>query len=221
MTNPGVSNQRLPAQQSQTQPSQARQPARGRSGTLGDYSPQPVDQPAGGYTIPQEQPGQPLLLPDNSQSRGQLPSTPTTQGGYQLSEQAYQAQQIQRLTHQAQSQSPYPDLAQSGDLPPIQSQAQGYEQGQSLVREQGPLTYAPVQSSGNSNTARQPQQSDIYGPYVPYVPPAPVAVQLGDATPHNLPPQREVTDVLPTAKYVPNAKGQAENGLVAPGHRGG
>jgi cellulose synthase operon protein C len=57
-------------------------------------------------------------------------------------------------------------------------------------------------------------QQDVYGPYVPYVPPtqntgytpSPVAVQLGDNTPHQEPPQREVTDVLPTARYVPNAR---------------
>ena len=57
-------------------------------------------------------------------------------------------------------------------------------------------------------------QQEAYGPYVPYSPqpqntgytPAPVTVQLGDNTPHEAPPQRDVTDVLPTARYVPNAR---------------
>jgi predicted Zn-dependent protease len=70
---------------------------------------------------------------------------------------------------------------------------------------------------------------ETYGPYVPYVPPpqnastspaasastqnpgwgftpSPVPVQLGDSTPHIDPPQKEVTDVLPTARYMPNAR---------------
>ena len=56
-------------------------------------------------------------------------------------------------------------------------------------------------------------QADIYGPYVPYAPPAgqtgyapsAVPVQLGDNSPKNDPAQREITDVLPRARYVPNA----------------
>jgi tetratricopeptide (TPR) repeat protein len=36
--------------------------------------------------------------------------------------------------------------------------------------------------------------------------PSVVAVQLGDSTPHPAPPQAEVTDVLPTAHYVQNAR---------------
>lgn len=72
-------------------------------------------------------------------------------------------------------------------------------------------------------------QEEIYGPYVPYVAPVqtasprpvtsdpvaqspgwgytptPVRVQLGGSMPHNDPPQKEITDVLPTARYLPNA----------------
>ena len=81
------------------------------------------------------------------------------------------------------------------------------------------MTYAPVRTApaggslpGSQNS--QAESTEVYGAYVPYVPPAqtygytpaPVPVLLGDATPHNLPPQRGVTDVLPNAKYVPNAK---------------
>ena len=107
---------------------------------------------------------------------GSYASAPPQGGTYQ----DYQRQQIQRLTAQAQQQQP--------------------------------LTLVP------QDTQQVAQMQDSFGPYVPYVPPAqsvpqnygytpsPVPVQLGDSTPRIAPPQREVTDVLPTAKYVPNAK---------------
>lgn len=75
---------------------------------------------------------------------------------------------------------------------------------------------SPFSGEGSSAATRQmaaiPTQ-DIYGPYVPYSPPAgsfgytpaPVAVQLGNAAPQIAPAQREVTDVLPTPRYLPNA----------------
>ena len=59
-------------------------------------------------------------------------------------------------------------------------------------------------------------QSEIYGPYAQsqnlntqagYTPSA-VPVQLGDAAPRNDPTQREITDVLPTARYLPNGGNQ-------------
>lgn len=95
----------------------------------------------------------------------------------------YQRQQIARLTLQAQSHLP--------------------------------ITIAP--------------QEEIYGPYVPYVAPVQTAsvrptttgaaaenqvsgytattvrVVLGDSTPRNDPPQKDVNDVLPTARYLPTA----------------
>ncbi len=60
---------------------------------------------------------------------------------------------------------------------------------------------------------RPRSQADIYGPYVPYpaatsqtgYTPSAVPVQLGDNSAKNDPAQREVTDVLPRARYVPNA----------------
>ena len=80
-----------------------------------------------------------------------------------------------------------------------------------------PLTGASPFSVDNSapvnrQMAAVPTQ-DIYGPYVPYAPaagsfgytPAPVSVQLGNAAPQVGPAQHEVTDVLPTSRYLPNA----------------
>jgi len=174
--------------------------------TLKDYVP-PIEQPEGGYAIPQEQ-QQEQYLPYAGPGGGQLPPQPSAlsgQGG--LSEQAYQQEQIRILTQQAQGQSLYPSTDSSQQL----------------------LTYAPSQNPAPASGYSQPstaqsststgQQPIIYGPYVPYVPPSttpmytpsPVAVHLGDATPQSLPPQREVTDVLPTAHYVPNTKSKRKS----------
>ncbi len=76
---------------------------------------------------------------------------------------------------------------------------------------QAQLQIAENHASAQPLTA-QPQ--DVYGPYVPYVPPtqsggytaSAVPIQLGNNTPRNLPPQPEITDVLPTARYMPNAQ---------------
>ena len=70
-----------------------------------------------------------------------------------------------------------------------------------------------------------PPQQEVYGPYVPYTPlsqnagytPSPVAVQLGDSSPRPAPVQAEVTDVLPTARYVPNAHPNSHSGPVLMG----
>ena len=95
-----------------------------------------------------------------------------------------------------------------GGIPPTQPTAAASNLNPSSPSQtQGDSSYLAQQRRQTS----QVQQSEIYGPYVPYVPPTsgytptPVPVQLGDATPKILPPQREVTDVLPTARYVPNA----------------
>ena len=160
--------------------------ARKQPSTLKDYVPQAVETPDGGYTMPQQQ-----RMPNAMQDRSRVPPSPAAPDNLQLDEQAYQQQQIRQLTQQAQGQLPYPE---TGTLTYTPSPGTRYALPQS----------APVAAS---------QQADVYGPYVPYNPqvanqytPAPVAVQLGDATPRNAPPQREVTDILPTARYVPNAR---------------
>jgi cellulose synthase operon protein C len=73
-----------------------------------------------------------------------------------------------------------------------------------------PHTSIIPQPTSSQALAMQPQE--VYGPYVPYIPPtqartrSPISVQLGDATPQNLPPQPEVVDVQPRASYLPNAQ---------------
>lgn len=79
----------------------------------------------------------------------------------------------------------------------------------------GPLSSAPAPEQQQTALAppRPRSQADIYGPYVPYASagsqtgytPSAVPVQLGDNSPKNDPAQREITDVLPTARYMPNA----------------
>ncbi len=86
--------------------------------------------------------------------------------------------------------------------------------------------FPPASTVGSSTSqAYAPQQAaafptrDAFGPYVPYVPstanvgftPTPVPVQLGDNSPQAGPAQREVTDVLPTARYMPNAQTAGNN----------
>ncbi len=155
--NPGTSNNVVPSYM-------ANPSARGRQTTgsrLGDYSPQASNR--GSAPLPGDSPySSPATSYNSSPSAGDSSSL------------AYQRQQIQRLTDQAQLEQPI---------------------------------------------TAQPQQ-EVYGPYVPYVPttqnagytPSPVPVQLGDNSPRIGPAQREVTDVLPTARYVPNAKGGRSRG---------
>jgi tetratricopeptide (TPR) repeat protein len=206
MTNPdsqsryqAVTRPSYPSAYQPKQPTKGRSPSpsQPRSPTLKDYVP-PSEQPAGGYAIPLEnQPAQPPVQPvqPSQPPNSSLDPTQLSPDAYSLNEQAYRQHQIQRLTQQAQGQTPYV----------FESPSQSASQTQ--LQSQGPLSYAPVQSQNpTGNSAESGQPGVVYGPYVPYVPPSPVPVQLGDATPHSLPPQREVTDVLPTARYVPNVR---------------
>lgn len=110
----------------------------------------------------------------------------------------------------------------SGAIPPTQPSYDARNSYPSTSRTLGDSSYPeqqrmqispeqPYQGQGQRANNAIPQQ-EIYGPYVPYVPPtsgytpSPVPVQLGDASPRVGPAQRDVTDVLPTARYMPNAR---------------
>ena len=107
----------------------------------------------------------------------------------------YQQQQITRLTQQAESsQRQQSAPARSGPLtvePASQMAAQAAQQA------------ATQPAAQNAKPVVDPITGETYGPYVPY---KPTTVQLGN-TPEIRPMTKpEVTDVLPTARYVPNAK---------------
>jgi cellulose synthase operon protein C len=96
----------------------------------------------------------------------------------------------------------YSSANQPGD---VSSQDYQHQQILRLTRQAQTETPPPLTAT--------PQQ-EVYGSYVPYVPPtqnagytpSPVPVQLGDNSPRIAPPQRDITDVLPTARYMPNAQ---------------
>ncbi|CAN5422493.1 hypothetical protein BH10ACI4_BH10ACI4_05520 [soil metagenome] len=177
-------------------------------------------------------PSQPYL-PSYGNVNGQAPVQITGQGyaGHSSVVPPYMGNPASRTTRAAASKGRLGDYAPQasgappptyggGGLPPIQPT----QQSQTAVN-----TYTPLPSATRGDSSYQAQrpptqqaqggyqftvtpQQDIYGPYVPYVPPSygftptPVPVQLGDATPRVGPAQRDVTDVLPTARYVPNAR---------------
>jgi tetratricopeptide (TPR) repeat protein len=96
-----------------------------------------------------------------------------------VSPQGYQQQQVARLTTQAQTVSPLPPSA----VPAA----------------------APSETTAIPAAAPTPLVADLQ----PVAPPAVVFVQLGDTTTHPVAPRREITDVLPTARYVVNAPSAA------------
>ncbi len=110
-----------------------------------------------------------------------------------------------------------PPLYPSAAAPEMVS-AQDYQRQQILAATQ------QAESQPLPITTTAPQQ-EVYGPYVPFVPssqnagytPSPVPVQLGDNSPRPAPAQAEVTDVLPTARYMPNAHPSSRSGPVMMG----
>ncbi len=110
----------------------------------------------------------------------------------------YQHQQIVRVTEQTQSlqlASYHPASEHGGDGSAWQMQAG--QQQTPAPQGNGPiLTAAPT---GDPQTSAQSQtgSGEVYGPYVPYKVPAPA------------PAPAAVPDATPTARYVPNARGNA------------
>lgn len=90
-------------------------------------------------------------------------------------------------------------------VPPAKRQQQGSQV--QVPQPSRPLTSKPASASASKQNGQTPATKDVvYGPYVPYVPPPATSVQLGATPPTRQIRQPEVTDVLPTAKYSPNAK---------------
>jgi cellulose synthase operon protein C len=102
-----------------------------------------------------------------------------------------------------------PTLSVSNTIPSSPSRTPG---DSSYLEQSRPTSRQQSQQVQMQLPITATPQQDIYGPYVPYVPPtsgytpSPVPVQLGDSSPKIGPAQRELTDVLPTARYVPNAR---------------
>ena len=71
-----------------------------------------------------------------------------------------------------------------------------------------PITAAPLSQPQPTRAASQPAETENFGPYVPYVVRArsAVAVNLGENRAKVALPQPEMTDVVPQASYVPNAR---------------
>jgi len=102
----------------------------------------------------------------------------------------YQQQQVTRATQQAD-----PSQQQSAKPLPLTTEPTGPNPQQSAA----PAQTAPAQTA----PVVDPATGEVYGPYVPY---KPTTVQLSTPAPARPVTQPEVTDVLPTARYVPNAK---------------
>ncbi len=126
-----------------------------------------------------------------------------------LSPAVYEQQQVALASQQAQqSIRPGPLTSQPASQPASQQAAQPAPQ---QAQPQQPQPQKPVQNT-TTNTTVDPVTGEVYGPYVPYTGPTPAPVQpvqLGTTPPvHNL-PVPTVTDVLPTAKNVPNVKSRS------------
>lgn len=142
----------------------------------------------------------PLYMSNPASRRSRQPDSGSTLGDYRPQTTASSSAPVSTLPPTATTSTIAPIEAPAA--PPTSSEYQR----QQILR----LT---EQAEARPPITALPQQN-VYGPYVPYVPPpqnigytpSPVAVQLGDSTPHQDSPQREVTDILPTARYVPAAR---------------
>jgi tetratricopeptide (TPR) repeat protein len=93
-------------------------------------------------------------------------------------------------------------------------------QAQPGAQSEPSLPAISASAAANPNAAGPPASSEVSPPSVPYIAPprpipsvensrtgsAPVPVQLGNNTPPPVQQQTEKTDVLPTARYVPNSR---------------
>ncbi len=185
--------------------------------------------------VPQNQPPARPYLPNFGNYSGQAPVQVPNSGPYNGSSSvvpSYMANPASRA-HQGgnrlgdyspQVSTSQPDPLGGLGLPPDQAPfSTNSNSSYSPSVAKGDSTYQDFQRQQTQQSTQQARlqqhisatpQQETYGPYVPYVPPtqnagytpSPVPVQLGDNSPRIGPAQREVTDVLPTARYVPNAR---------------
>ena len=146
-----------------------------------------VPQPQGSVRMPS--------APDESRwPRFELASTVEGTAEMVLTPASYQQPAQQQANPAQLQQTP---AAQSG--PPGQ------------VTRPGPLTAQPV--SGAAAAPASGSTDELYGPYVPYHAPAPVKPVVSSPTPAATAPA--VSEVLPTARYVPNAKVKSTGATAA------
>jgi tetratricopeptide (TPR) repeat protein len=156
------------------------------AGILRDPMPEPTSIQSTGTVVAAVAPGAASPVPASISEASLSEPSPQT----------YQQQQIARLTAEAQTQPPLsaaPASAQAPALTAAQSAtASAYSPDVYLPYNPGQPS---AQSASTQAAASQPGA------------PGAVAVQLGDSTPHPVPTPLEEVDVLPTARYVANARG--------------
>ena len=132
-----------------------------------------------------------LLPADATELPTNMVAENTDSSGPVFTPAVYQQQQVTRLTQQAAKPPPLTEL-------PASEIAAQSTASQTATSEQPTAAQAP-----SAPRVVDPITGEVYGPFVPY---KPTTVQLGGTTPARAIPQPEVTDVLPTARYVPNAR---------------
>ena len=157
--------------------------------TSPDATPQNPSLPAGSRTrlrdyVPQASmdellPADATALPAGALAEG-------LSGDLVLTPAMYQQQQVTRITQQVEAQ-----------------QEQKYQQQTPGTVASSPIRPGPLTAQPVSAAQVNPATGETYGPYVPY---KPTPVQLGATQPTHTLPQPPLTDVLPTARYVPNAR---------------
>ena len=98
----------------------------------------------------------------------------------------YQQQQVKRITEQVEAQ-----------------QEQTYQRQQTPRTVASPIRPGPLTAQPVSSVNVDPATGEVYGPYVPY---KPVESQFRVTQPTHTGQQPSAIDVLPVARYVPNAQ---------------
>ena len=171
------------------------------------------------------EPAQPYL-PSYSNAYGQAPvqvqggsdvvPAYMTNPGYRTNQAGPGRSTLGNYVPESSNTQPAPMLPASGDASPASPAYAGSQpsgsSSQEYQRQQIQRLTQQAEAQNPPLLTTAPQQ-EVYGTYIPYTPqtqnsgytPSPVPVELGDNAPRNAPPQPDVTDVLPTARYMPNA----------------